>query len=214
MDREGMLSFLKEEARAIAAMFGPKCETLVHDMTRDGHPILAIYNGSVTDREVGSTVDIFGDIGNYDKDLYNNKDYVNQRVLTRDGRILKSTTLNFRDQDYHFALGINLDITDMVRASHVLEELTETNGELQETLMQDARSQIDEMLRECISAVGKETSEMQKTDRVRIIRMLYKKRAFTYQKAVAIVAERLGVSRYTVYKYMHELEQAENEGVF
>ena len=44
---------------------------------------------------------------------------------------------------------------------------------------------------------------------MRIIRMLYKRRAFTYQKSVAIVAERLNVSRYTVYKYMHELEEAE-----
>ncbi len=41
---------------------------------------------------------------------------------------------------------------------------------------------------------------MKKTDRMRIIRMLYKRRAFTYQKSVAIVAERLNVSRYTVYK--------------
>ena len=50
---------------------------------------------------------------------------------------------------------------------------------------------------------------MKKNDRMRIIRMLYKRRAFTYQKSVAIVAEQLGVSRYTVYKYMHEIEEEE-----
>ena len=82
----------------------------------------------------------------------------------------------------------------------------------QQTLMQDARSQLEELLRECISAVGKEPEAMKKTDRMRIIRMLYKRRAFTYQKSVAIVAERLNVSRYTVYKYMHELEEAEAAG--
>ena len=53
---------------------------------------------------------------------------------------------------------------------------------------------------------------MKKTDRMRIILMLYKRRAFTYQKSVAIVAERLNVSRYTVCKYMHELEEAEAAG--
>ena len=73
-------------------------------------------------------------------------------------------------------------------------------------------SVIMELLRECISAVGKEPDAMKKTDRMRIIRMLYKRRAFTYQKSVAIVAERLNVSRYTVYKYMHELEEAEAAG--
>ena len=212
MNRDEMLAFLRNEARGIAAMFGPSCETLVHDMTRPGHPILAIYNGTVTGREVGSTADIFGDIGDYDESVYKNKDYTNQLVLSRDGRTLKSTTFNVVGEDFHFALGINMDITHMVRATQMLTELTTTSGDLQQTLMQDARSQLEELLRECISAVGKEPEAMKKTDRMRIIRMLYKRRAFTYQKSVAIVAERLNVSRYTVYKYMHELEEAEAAG--
>ena len=212
MNREEMLAFLKNEARGIALMFGPNCETLVHDMTRHGHPILAIYNGTVTGREVGSTADIFGDIGDYDETVYKNKDYANQLVLSRDGRTLKSTTFNVVGEDYHFALGINMDITNMVRAGQLLSEMTATSGDLQQTLMQDARSQLEELLRECVSAVGKEPADMKKTDRMRIIRMLYKRRAFTYQKSVAIVAERLCVSRYTVYKYMHEIEQAEAAG--
>ena len=209
MNREDMLTILKNEAKGIAMMFGPNCETLVHDMTRPGHPILVIYNGSVTGREVGSTADIFGDIGDYDETVYQNKDYTNQLVLSRDGRTLKSTTFNVVGKDYHFALGINMDITNMVRANQLLSEMTATSGDLQQTLMQDARSQLEELLRECISAVGKEPAAMKKTDRMRVIRMLYKRRAFTYQKSVAIVAEQLRVSRYTVYKYMHELEEAE-----
>ena len=133
-------------------------------------------------------------------------------ILLMMTRTLKSTTFNIVGEDYHFALGINMDITNMVRAGQMISELTATSGELQQTLMQDARSQLEELLRECISAVGKEPDAMKKTDRMRIIRMLYKRRAFTYQKSVAIVAERLNVSRYTVYKYMHELEEAEAAG--
>ena len=209
MNREDMLTFLKNEAKGLAVMFGPNCETLIHDMTRPGHPILVIYNGSVTGREVGSTADIFGDIGDYDETVYQNKDYTNQLVLSRDGRTLKSSTFNVVGEDYHFALGINMDVTNMVRASQMLSEMTATSGDLQQTLMQDARSQLEELLRECISAVGKEPDNMKKNDRMRIIKMLYKRRAFTYQKSVAIVAEQLGVSRYTVYKYMHEIEEEE-----
>lgn len=212
MNRDEMLAFLKNEAKGIAAMFGPNCETLVHDMTRHGHPILAIYNGTVTGRDVGSTADIFGDIGDYDETVYEKKDYINQLVLTRDGRAIKSSTFNIVGDDFHFALGINMDITNMVRAQQMLSEMTATSGELQQTLMQDSRSQLEELLRECVSAVGKAPADMKKTDRMRIIRMLYKRRAFTYQKSVAIVSEQLGVSRYTVYKYMHELEEAEAAG--
>ena len=215
MNREEMLAFLKNEARGIAQMFGPNCETLVHDMTRHGHPILAIYNGSVTGREVGSTADIFGDIGDicdFDQSVYRDRDYINQRVLSRDGRTFKSTTFHAIGEDYHFALGINIDITNIVRAGQLLSEMAATSGDLQETILQDARGQLEELLRECISAVGRDPEQMKKTDRMRIIRMLYKRRAFTYQKSVAIVAERLCVSRYTVYKYMHEIEQAETAG--
>jgi len=206
-----MLQFLKNEAKGIATMLGPNCETIVHDMTRPGHPILAIYNGAVTGREIGSTADIFGDIGDYDPSLYSNRDYQNQLVLTRDGRMIKSSTFNVSGSEFRFALGINIDITGFMRAQQTLSELTATSGDLQETLMQDARSQLEELLRECVSAVGKDLSEMQKSDRMRVIRMLMKRRAFSYQKAVAIVAERLGVSRYTVYKYIHEMEKENSD---
>ena len=212
MSKEDMLTFLKNQAKGIATMFGPNCETLIHDMTRHGHPILAIYNGTVTGREVGSTADIFGDIGDYDETVYEKKDYTNQLVISRDGRTLKSSTFNVIGEDYHFAFGINMDITNMVRANQMLAEMTATSGDLQQTLMQDSRSQLEELLRECMSAVGKEPGKMKKTDRMRVIRMLYKRRAFTYQKSVAIVAEQLNVSRYTVYKYMHEMEEAEKKG--
>ena len=212
MTRDDMLAFLKNEAKGIAKMIGPNCETIVHDMTRPGHPILAIYNGTVTGRDVGSTADIFGDIGNYDETVYEKKDYINQLVLSRDGRTFKSSTFNVIGDDFHFALGINIDITHMVRAQQMLSEMTATSGDLQQALMQDARSQLEELLKECVHAVGKDPAVMKKTDRMRIIRMLYRRRAFTYQKSVAIVAERLNISRYTVYKYMHELEEAEQKG--
>ena len=61
-------------------------------------------------------------------------------MLSRDGRTLKSSTFNIVGEDYHFALGINLDITNMVRAGQMLSELTATSGDLQQTLMQDASS--------------------------------------------------------------------------
>ena len=128
MNREEMLAFLKNEAQGIAKMFGPNCETIVHDMTRPGHPILAIYNGTVTGREIGSTADIFGDIGDYDETIYKNKDYTNQLVLSRDGRTLKSSTFNIVGDDFHFALGINMDITNMVRATQMLTEMSATSG--------------------------------------------------------------------------------------
>ena len=60
MTRDEAFEFLDRTARGIAETFGSSCETLVHDMGLPSHPILSIYNGHVSGREVGSTVDILG----------------------------------------------------------------------------------------------------------------------------------------------------------
>ena len=60
MTYEEAFEFLDRTARGIAQMFGSSCETLVHDMSVPDHPILSIYNGHVSGREVGSTMDIMG----------------------------------------------------------------------------------------------------------------------------------------------------------
>ncbi|MBQ4334512.1 MAG: PAS domain-containing protein, partial [Myxococcaceae bacterium] len=60
MTRDEAFDFLDRVARGIAEMFGSTCETLINDMSVPSHPILAIYNGHVSGRTVGSTVDILG----------------------------------------------------------------------------------------------------------------------------------------------------------
>ena len=46
---------------------------------------------------------------------------------------------------------------------------------------------------------------MGKYDRMRIIQMLHERNVFQMQKAVPYVAERLKISRFTVYNYLKEL---------
>ena len=42
------------------------------------------------------------------------------------------------------------------------------------------------------------------------ITLLDQKNFFSYRKSVPFVAKRLGVSRYTIYKYLGELNEQEN----
>jgi len=57
---EQILDYLDRTAQSIAQTFGPSCETLIHDMSKPGHPIIVIYNGHVSGRRTGDTSDIFG----------------------------------------------------------------------------------------------------------------------------------------------------------
>ena len=91
MDREEAFEFLDRTARGIAEMFGSTCETLVHDMGDPSHPILSIYNGHVSGRTVGSTLDILGTAKELDEDALVT-DFVNLYATTPSGQQIKSST--------------------------------------------------------------------------------------------------------------------------
>lgn len=207
-EQERILDFLKRTAEGISQTFGSSCETLIHDMTKPGHPLVAIYNAHVSGRQIGSTADIFGgDLGPESSGCeYIQEDAINTLVLSRTGRYIKSTTIHYRGKGYHFALGINFDYTALIPSVNILRELTQTSTELGSHLDSQRKLQIDEVFDECVRSIGKPIDEMKKQDKLQLIALLMSKKVFELQKAVTYVADRLNISRYTVYKYIHEIE--------
>ena len=207
MKREEAFEFLDRAARGIAEMFGSSCETLVHDMGVPSHPILSIYNGHVSGRSVGSTKDILGTDRTLDSESYTT-DQVNLAATTPDGRQIKSSTLHLIGEDYNLALGINFDYTSLVFANRILVDLMSARADLQSALWQEGDSrQLAEIFDQCMAAVGKPVSAFTKGDRMKVIALLEQSSAFSFRKSVPYVAQHLGVSRYTVYKYLGELSQ-------
>lgn len=211
-EKERVLDFLTRTAEGIAAMFGSSCETLIHDMTRPGHPIVRIFNSHISGREVGSTADIFGDdMGVPQDDHWKTAltdDVVNSLAITNTDRYVKSTTIHYQGEGFHYALGINFDYTPLNNAMNVLQDLTNVSLDLNEHIQNTkSHSQLEDIFEECVNTIGKPVSSMKKNDRVQLIALLMKKDAFSFQKSVLYVAEQLNVSRYTVYKYCHEVEE-------
>ena len=207
MTRDEAFEFLDRTARGIAEMFGSSCETLVHDMTIPTHPILSIYNGHVSGRTVGSTLDILGAGWTLDEEALVT-DQVNMFASTPNGQQIKSSTFHLIGEDYNLALGINFDYTSLVFANRILVDLMSAQSDLQSALWQGGDSrQLEEVFEECLNAVGKPVTALTKTDRIKVVALLAQKDAFSFKKAVPFVAKHLQVSRYTVYKYLSELAQ-------
>ena len=205
MTRDEAFEFLDRTARGIAEMFGSSCETLVHDMGVPTHPILSIYNGHVSGREVGSTMDIMG-IGLELDEQAATTDQVNLAAATPDGRQTKSSTFHMIGEDYNLALGINFDYTSLVFANRILVDLMSAQSDLRTALWQPGNSrQLADLFDQCVDALGKPLDALTKADRLKVIALLRQRSAFSYRKSVPYVAGRLGVSRYTVYKYLDEL---------
>lgn len=207
MTRDEAFEFLDRTARGIAEMFGSTCETLVHDMSLPSHPILSIYNGHVSGRSVGSTMDIMGGSRMLDEEAMVS-DQVNLLATTPSGQQVKSSTFHLIGEDYNLALGINFDFSSLVYANRILVDLMSAQADLQSALWQSGDSrQLEEIFEECLSSVGKPVTALTKTDRIKVVALLAQKDAFSFKKAVPFVAQRLQVSRYTVYKYLGELAQ-------
>lgn len=205
MTREEAFEFLDRTARGIAETFGSSCETLVHDMGIPTHPILSIYNGHVSGREVGSTMDIMG-IGLELDEQASTTDLVNLSATTPDGRQIKSSTFHMIGEDYNLALGINFDYTSLVFANRILVDLMSAQSDLQSALWQEGDSrQLADLFDRCLTTLGKPVDALNKKDRLRLITMLEQHNAFSYRKSVPYVAKHLGVSRYTIYKYLGEV---------
>lgn len=205
--REEAFEFLDRTARGIAEMFGSSCETLVHDMGVPTHPILSIYNGHVSGRTVGSTMDILGTTRDLDE-AASTTDLVNLLATTPSGQQIKSSTFHLIGPDYNLGLGINFDFSSLVYANRILVDLMSADADLQSALWQGADSGIAELFEECLATVGKPVTALNKKDRLKVIALLDQKNAFSYRKSVPFVAKHLQVSRYTVYKYLGELSNA------
>lgn len=204
MTREQAFEFLDRTARGIAEMFGPACETLVQDMERPDHPILSIYNGQVSGREVGSTLDILGSDKKLDTTALTT-DFVNLYATTPQGRQIKSSTFHMIGDGYNLALGIDFDFTSLSFANRTLAGLMSADADLQSALWTGGPGQLQQIYEECLSALGKSADELGKRDRMRLVALMDQKNAFSFRKSVPFVASRLKVSRYTVYKYLDEL---------
>ena len=208
MTRAEAFEFLDRTARGIAEMFGSSCETLVHDMGDPRHPILSIYNGHISGREVGSTMDILGTARELDQDALVT-DFVNLYATTPSGQQIKSSTFHLIGEDYNLALGINFDYTSLVYANRILVDLMSAEADLRSAMWQGGERQLSDLFVECLAAVGKPVASLNKHDRLKVIALLDQKSAFSYRKSVPFVAKRLQVSRYTVYKYLSELADGE-----
>ena len=100
MPEASTLQFLFQLAKGIASQFGPNCEVVVHDLDSNDpeSSIVAIENGQVTGRKVGdgpSHVVLETLRGDREK----LQDHLCYLTKTKDGKILKSTTIYIRNDD-------------------------------------------------------------------------------------------------------------------
>ena len=209
MPEASTLQFLFQLAKGIASQFGPNCEVVVHDLATNDpeRSIVAIENGHVTGRKVGdgpSHVVLEALRGNPEQ-LHDHLSYLTR---TKDGKILKSTTIYIRDDDGApiGIFGINYDITLMLAMEDTLQGLTTTEVPQAEPepIARSVAGLLDELLEQSVRLVGKPVALMSREDKVKAVRFLNQSGAFLITKSGHKVCKYFGISKYTLYSYLDE----------
>lgn len=204
MTKKEAFNFLKRLAEGIAEMFGSDCETVIHDLRSEDEVIVAIYNGNVTGRKVGDKLNL---LGVYElEEMENGKDFYNCLCKTNDGRLLKSTTVHFKSDDFHYALGINFDYTKFYDASKVLASFMKIGVDVTKVVNENPSEKLfDEIYAEAVEHFRKNPKMMTKKEKLEFITYIKDHGGFSLKKSVVNLAKYMEVSRFTIYNYFKEL---------
>ena len=204
LDRDPVFRQLATVADGIAQALGPVCEVVVHDFRDLEHSIVHI-SGSITGRRIGGSVTDLG-LRLLSAGLEQVPQTLVYETTAPNGRRLKSTSTFLMDSDGQpfGAVCINLDISSIHEAAAFLRAVGSVSPTptVEETFSDNPAEIVASMVRDQITARVADGRAPTHEDRVAIVQDLKRRGVFNLRNGVALVAAELGVSRYSVYKYL------------
>jgi predicted transcriptional regulator YheO len=223
-ERRQLMKALHPVVKMLGTIVGHHIEVVLHDLTKPERSIVAIANGHVSNRSVGSSIlsgprDDQG-FSAAKRALSANGEAEHAIVddyptVTRSGQRLKSSTVIFRDTDGEpfAALCLNADHT-IVEAAHAwLGLLLQPNGAA--TQARSEEPEMDTLMKEIISdavrRLGKPISLMNKDEKIQAVQAMMQRGLFIVKGGVERAAAALGVTRFTIYNYLEALRERSSE---
>ena len=203
-----ILNSYRAVVEGVSALIGNHCEIVLHSLEDLEHSAICIANGHNTNRQKGSPLT---DLAL--KSLHNMKtDSVSKPYFTRikNGGLMKSVTIAIRNKNQRIigllCININLDVP----LSQFIQALMPSNPR-GETSSVNFASSVEEL----VSQTVEHTIEEVNADRLvannnknrQIVVSLFEKGIFDIKDAINLVADRLDISRHTVYLYIRQIKQ-------
>lgn len=204
------MEFLTSMVKGIAKQFGNNCEVVLLDLTQHekygSGLIVLIENGHVTGRKVGDTGTNLGlEVlrGGTDRE----GDKHNYLTKTKDGRMLRSTTMYIRNSKGRpiGCICINYDITSLMVAESAIKEFTDlsnVNTDVKEVFVNNVNDVLAVLIQEAQNHIGTPVALMSKEDKMKGIKYLDEKGAFLIQKSGDKICDYFNISKYTLYNYL------------
>ncbi len=206
-ERSAIMEFLKRLTEGLGQALGPNCEIVLHDFGQPEQSIVAIANGHVTGRAVGDTLDVLG------FQLLRQGptgDLLHYRTNAKNGKVLRSSTIFLRGDDGNIfgAMCVNSDISSLLNFNEWLRrELSSEEGLVEEHFEHSVEEVLDRLITTALDSTGKQVNDLTREEKVSIVAQLEARGAFLIRYSVDRVAERLNLSKYTIYNYLEEIKQ-------
>lgn len=193
----------------IAKTFGNDCEVVLHDVEDLEHSVVYIANSHVTDRKIGQSFNHYVSKillkDNYDEDQFSNYYF-----YSNNGKLIKSSTSLIRDENDEIigAICINMDTTKITQQIDWLNTMIPNLNK--EEMIPDKKYKdrhISDLLDDIIDNVvlNKDIATLSRREKINLVNSLDKQGVFLMKGAIDKVAERMGISKVTIYSYIDEL---------
>lgn len=201
-------------AKLISQTFGSHCEVIIHDFSKPQNSVVYTENNVVTNRNVGESFTEY-----FVKEVLLSRKFqddccANYIMEGKDGKKIKSSTAIIRDTNDRVigALCVNIDMTYI---SQFMEELgcligfSEPVSPLPEEteVVPSILEIVDDIIDKTIGDQNIET--MSRDQKISLIRFMNDKQIFSIKGTLDKVAERMNISRVTVYSYLDEIKKGE-----
>ena len=214
-----MNDFLKRYvpvADMIAQTIGPQCEVVLHDMFTPLHSVVYIVNNRVTGRKIGDSFSLIISEVLLSK-RFENDMLCNYSFTTADGRLIKSSTVLLRDEQGQVAgaMCVNIDTTAVTEHIRWLETmLPAPQGQNAAARENNDAPHVLEVVDEVIDKIfsNRDGKKMTREEKLDLMRVMESRGIFLTKGAIEKVAEKMGVSKVTVYSYLDELKNRGETG--
>ena len=210
MTAEEQLQLLEKVVELLEQQMGNNLEIVLHDLRKPyEHTIVDIRNGHISGREIGGCG---SDRGlEVMRGTVKNGDEFNYITRTPDGKVLRSSSLYFRDDTDKVvaSLCVNQDITDTLKMESLLHGMNkyapDGQGQRNEVLAGNIQELMNRLIEESLQTIGKPAAEMTRAEQKEMVRLLDKKGLFLITYSGETVCEVLDISKYTLYKYLEAI---------
>lgn len=212
----------------LGLVLGPSYEIALHDLAMGDKSIIAIANGHITNRGLGSPLSP-SMLEIISSERYKEKNYeVNYVSVSMKNKALRSSTIYIKDnlklvgllcitfddsryQDVSRAI-MGLCHPDNLLKDYRFERIEDLSlDEEAEVVSGNIEDYVDEVIDKVLQEKSAQNEKIRKKDRVNMVNELKKKGILLIKGSVPIIAKKLNSSEATIYRYINELEENEEE---